>query len=300
MAEQQQQQGKTIQWFPGHMAKTRRLIRASLPLVDAVVELRDSRIVRASRNPEIEQLTKSKPRLILLNKADMADEKVTREWCEFFKRKGYAVMAADCRSGRGLKQIGPLLQEVCAEKIASNNRRQMTGRPLRIMIVGIPNVGKSSLINRLAGSRKAKVEDRPGVTRGQQWVKLDGGMELLDMPGVLWPKFEDQRVGRYLAYTGAIRDQIMDTEDIACTLLELLRERYPDELCARYKFQPEEIADIESYDMLCLLAKRRGMLISGGEGDTLRASAALLDEFRSGKIGRISLETPEDIRRDYR
>jgi len=297
---EQQGYGKNIQWFPGHMAKTRRLIKASLPLVDAVVELRDARIVRASRNPEIESLTKQKPRLILLNKADMADEKVTKEWCEFFKKKGLAVMAADCRSGRGLKQIAPLLNEVCAERIARNQQRQMTGRPLRIMIVGIPNVGKSSLINRLAGSRRTKVEDRPGVTRGQQWVKLTDGMELLDMPGVLWPKFEDQRVGRYLAYTGAIRDQIMDIEDIACTLLELLKARYPEELCARYKFGAEEIADLNGYDMLCLLAVKRGMLISRGEGDTLRAANTLLDEFRGGKLGRISLETVEDIRRDYR
>ena len=209
-------------------------------------------------------------------------------------------MAADCRSGRGLKQIAPMLNEVCAERIARNQQRQMSGRPLRIMIVGIPNVGKSSLINRLAGFRRAKVEDRPGVTRGQQWVKLDGGMELLDMPGVLWPKFEDQRVGRYLAYTGAIRDQIMDVEDISCTLLELLRERYPKELCARYKFTEEEIADMSGYDMLGLLAIKRGMLISRGEGDTLRAANTLLDEFRGGKLGRISLETVEDIRRDYR
>jgi len=297
---EEKQQGKTIQWFPGHMAKTRRLIKAGLPLVDAVVELRDARIVRASRNPEIEQLTKSKPRLIILNKADMADEKVTDEWREFFKKKGYAVMAADCRSGRGLKQLAPILNEVCAERIEKNARRQMTGRPLRIMIVGIPNVGKSSLINRLAGSRRAKVEDRPGVTRGQQWIKLEGGMELLDTPGVLWPKFEDQRVGRHLAYTGAIRDQIMDVEDLACSLLELLRERYPNELCARYKFAPEEIADMSGYDMLCLLAIKRGMLVSRGEGDTLRAANTLLDEFRGGKLGRISLETVEDIRRDYR
>lgn len=295
-----EQQGKNIQWFPGHMAKTRRLIKENLALVDAVIELRDSRIVRASRNPEIEPLTKTKPRLILLNKADVADEEVTRAWCEFFQKKDLAVLAADCRSGRGLKQLEPMLREVCAERLAKNVARGMTGRPLRLMIVGIPNVGKSSLINRLAGSRRAKVEDRPGVTRGRQWVKLDGGMELLDMPGVLWPKFEDQRVGRYLAYTGAIRDQIMDTEDLACTFLELLRHRYSKELCGRYHFEQEELEDKSGYDLLCLLAKKRSMLVSGGEADTLRASKMLLDEFRGGKIGRISLESPEDIRRDYR
>lgn len=295
-----EQQGKTIQWFPGHMAKTRRLIRENIALVDAVVELRDARIVRASRNPEIESLTKNKPRLILLNKSDVADEQVTRAWCEFFQKKNLAVLAADCRSGHGLKQLEPMLREVCAERIAQNARRGMTSRPLTLMIVGIPNVGKSSLINRLAGSRRAKVEDRPGVTRGRQWVKLEGGMELLDMPGVLWPKFEDQRVGRYLAYTGAIRDQIMDTEDLACSLLELLAARYTKALCERYRFEQDEIIEKSGYDLLYLLAQKRAMLVSGGEPDTLRASTTLLDEFRGGKIGRISLETPEDIRRDYR
>ena len=295
-----EQQGKHIQWFPGHMAKTRRLIKENLALVDAVIELRDARIVRASRNPEIETLTKTKPRLILLNKADMSDEQVTRDWCAFFQKKGLAVMAADCRSGRGLRQLEPMLREVCAERILKNAARGMAGRPLRLMIVGIPNVGKSSLINRLAGARRAKVEDRPGVTRGRQWVKLEGGMELLDMPGVLWPKFEDQRVGRFLAYTGAIRDQIMDTEDLACTLLELLAKRYPEPLCERYRFDKIGLAETGGFDLLCLLAKNRGMLVSGGEPDTLRASTTLLDEFRGGKIGRISLETPEDIRRDYR
>ncbi len=295
-----EQQGKTIQWFPGHMAKTRRLIRENIALVDAVVELRDARIVRASRNPEIESLTKNKPRLILLNKCDVADEQITRAWCEFFQKKNLAVLAADCRSGHGLKQLEPMLREVCAERIAQNTRRGMASRPLTLMIVGIPNVGKSSLINRLAGSRRAKVEDRPGVTRGRQWVKLEGGMELLDMPGVLWPKFEDQRVGRYLAYTGAIRDQIMDTEDLACSLLELLAARYTKALCERYRFEQNEIIGKSGYDLLCLLAQKRAMLVSGGEPDTLRASTTLLDEFRGGKIGRISLETPEDIRRDYR
>ncbi|MFV0497757.1 MAG: ribosome biogenesis GTPase YlqF [Candidatus Fimivivens sp.] len=295
-----EQQGKTIQWFPGHMAKTRRLIRENIKLVDAIVELRDARIVRASRNPEIEALTKNKPRLILLNKSDVADEQVTRAWCEFFQKKNLAVLAADCRSGRGLKQLEPMLKEVCAERIAQNNRRGMTSRPLTLMIVGIPNVGKSSLINRLAGAKRTKVEDRPGVTRGRQWVKLSGGMELLDMPGVLWPKFEDQRVGRYLAYTGAIRDQIMDIEDLACSLLELLAVRYKAALCERYRFEPDEIAQQSGYNLLCLLAQKRAMLVSGGEPDTLRAAIMLLDEFRGGKLGRITLETPEDIRRDYR
>lgn len=292
--------GKHIQWFPGHMAKTRRLMRESLSLVDAVVELRDARIVRASRNPEIEPLTKTKPRLILLNKADVADPKVTAEWIAFFEKKNLAVLAADCRSGRGLNQLGPKLREVCKERLDRNEARGMTGRPLRLMIVGIPNVGKSSLINRLAGGRRTKVEDRPGVTRAQQWVKIQDGMELLDMPGVLWPKFEDQKVGRFLAYTGAIRDEIIDVEGIACNLLELLRDRYAPLLCARYKLDPAEILEMGGYDLLTLVAQKRGMLVSRGEADTLRAAVMVLDEFRGGKIGNISLESPEDIYREYK
>ncbi len=287
------QQEKQIQWFPGHMAKTRRLIRESLPLIDAVVELRDARIIRSSRNPEIEALTRSKPRLILLNKSDMADPQVTARWKALFSGKGLAALEADCRSGRGLRQLEPMLRELCADRLEKNAARGMTGRPLRLMVVGIPNVGKSSLINRLAGQRRAKVEDRPGVTRGRQWIKLDGGMELLDMPGVLWPKFEDQKVGRYLAYTGAIRDEILDQEDLACGLLEILAARYPAPLSARYRFEPAELEGKSGYDLLCLLAERRAMRLPGGGVDTLRAAITLLDEFRGGKIGRISLETPE-------
>jgi len=288
---------QSIQWFPGHMAKTRRLIRESLPLIDAVVEIRDARIVRSSRNPEIEHLTKGKPRVILLNKCDVADENITRQWCEFLSKKNLVTLPVDCKSGRGLNKLEPALREVCAEKLERYAAKGMENRPLHLMVVGIPNVGKSSFINRLAGSRRAKVEDRPGVTRGRQWIKLDGGMELLDMPGILWPKFDDQEVGRYLAYTGAIKDQIMDTEDLACTLLALLAKRYTKQLCERYSLTPDEIEGLDGWDMLNLVAKKRGMLIRGGEGDTLRASIMVLDEFRAGKIGRISLESVEDIRR---
>ncbi|GKH51170.1 MAG: ribosome biogenesis GTPase YlqF [Oscillospiraceae bacterium] len=291
------EQGKQIQWFPGHMAKTRRLMRESLPLIDAVVELRDARIVRSSRNPEIEGLTRSKPRLILLNKSDVADPQVTARWREFFAGRGLPALEADCRSGKGLRQLEPRLRELCAERLERNAARGMTGRPLRLMIVGIPNVGKSSLINRLAGQRRTKVEDRPGVTRGRQWVKLEGGMELLDMPGVLWPKFEDQKVGCHLAYTGAIRDEILDQEDLACSLLLLLAARYPAALSSRYRLEPVELEGTDGYGLLCLVAKKRGMLLPGGDADTLRAAITLLDEFRGGKIGRISLETPEEIRR---
>ena len=291
--EHTQSAGKPIQWFPGHMAKTRRLIRESLSLVDAVVEIRDARIVHSSRNPEIERLTKGKPRLILLNKSDVADAAVTKRWCDFFAKKGIASLAVDCKSGRGLQKFEPALRELCAEKLARNAARGMEGKPLRLMIVGIPNVGKSSFINRMAGSRAAKVEDRPGVTRGRQWVRLSGGMELLDMPGVLWPKFEDQQVGRNLACTGAIKDEIMDTEDLACTLLPTLAKQYPAALCERYKLTEEELA-LDGWELLCLIAKKRGMLVRGGEADSLRASVMVLDEFRGGKIGKISLETPED------
>ncbi len=290
--------GKVIQWFPGHMAKTRRLIRENLRLVDAVVELRDARIVRSSRNPEIERLTKGKPRVILLNKCDMADESVTRKWCAFLGKKGLYALAVDCRSGKGLDRFAPLLKEACAEKLARNAAKGMENAPLHLMIVGVPNVGKSSFINRMAGSRRAKVEDRPGVTRGTQWVKLSGGMELLDMPGVLWPKFDDQQVGRHLAYTGAIRDQIMDTEDLACTLLPLLAEKYPKLLADRYRLSEEELALRDGWELLTAVARRRGMLMSGGVEDTLRASGTVLDEFRGAKIGRISLESPEDLRND--
>ncbi len=288
--------GKPIQWFPGHMAKTRRLMRENLRLVDAVVEIRDARIVRSSRNPEIERLTKGKPRVILLNKCDMADEAVTRVWCDFLRKKNLITLPVDCRSGKGLNQLTSALREACAEKLERNAARGMQGAPLHLMIVGIPNVGKSSFINRMAGSRRAKVEDRPGVTRGTQWVKLTNGMELLDMPGVLWPKFDDQQVGRHLAYTGAIRDEIMDTEDLACTLLQLLAKKYPQMLAARYKLTEEELAVNDGWELLCAAARHRGMLVRGGEADTLRAAGNVLDEFRAAKIGRISLEGPEDWR----
>lgn len=274
------------------MAKTRRLMRESLPLIDAVVELRDARIVHASRNPEIEKIVGKKPRLILLNKADAADDAVTKAWCDFFVKKGIVALPVDCRSGKGLHAVTPALREVCAEVLERFARRSMTTRPLKIMVVGIPNVGKSSFINRMAGGRRAKVEDRPGVTRGRQWIKLSDGTELLDMPGVLWPKFEDPAVGRNLAYTGAVKDQIMDLEDLACSLLRLLNEKYRPLLCRRYNLEPDEIEDKSGYELLCLIAQKRGMLIAGGELDTQRASAMLLDEFRGGKIGKISLEAP--------
>ncbi len=282
----------SIQWFPGHMAKTRRLMRESLRLVDIVVEVIDARIPISSRNPELPELVGKKPRIILLNKCDAADEAITQKWCEYYKERGITALPTDCRSGRGIKQFVPAVKEVLRPLLERRAQKGMQGAPIRMMIVGIPNVGKSSFINRMAGSRRTKVEDRPGVTRGRQWVNLDNGIDLLDMPGILWPKFEDKRVGEYLAFTGAVKDDVVDIELLAMRLLELLNGRYHEALCQRYKLTDEETAEIEAYDLLELVARKRGMLQSGGQVNTERAAIAVLDEFRSGKIGRITLETP--------
>ena len=217
-----------IQWFPGHMAKTRRLMKENLPLVDVVVELTDSRVPFSSRNPEMKSLVGGKPRVVVLNKCDMADEAITQEWIEYYKANGIRALATDCRSGRGLNKLAPLVREVLKNELEKRARKGMEGKPIRMMIVGIPNVGKSSFINRIAGGKRAKVEDRPGVTRGKQWVTLDKGIDLLDMPGVLWPKFEDKTVGEHLAFTGAVKDRILDTELLAMRLLENLTENYKD------------------------------------------------------------------------
>ncbi len=282
----------SIQWFPGHMAKTRRLMRESLRLVDIVVEVIDARIPISSRNPDLPELVGNKPRIVLLNKCDAADEGITQKWCDYYKEQGITAIPTDCRSGRGVKQFVPAVREVLRPLLERRAQKGMQGAPIRMMIVGIPNVGKSSFINRMAGSRRTKVEDRPGVTRGRQWVNLDNGIDLLDMPGILWPKFEDKRVGEYLAFTGAVKDDVVDIELLAMRLLELLNERYHAVLCERYKMTDEETADIEAYDLLELVARKRGMLQSGGQVNTERAAVAVLDEFRSGKIGRITLETP--------
>lgn len=282
---------KQIQWFPGHMAKTRRLIAANLSLVDAVVEIVDARSPLSSRNPEMDHMTKNKPRLVLLNKSDLADEKTTQQWINYFRRNGCEALAVDCKSGKGLKSILPALKNtVLKELMDKREKNGMKGAAIRLMIVGIPNVGKSSLINKLAGSKRAKVEDRPGVTRTKQWVKLDNNTELLDMPGVLWPKFEDQSVAVRLAFTGAISDDILDIETLAMKLLSYLAENYPNSLTERYKI---ELSDEDTgLDLLEKVGKKRGMMISGGEINTERAAITVLDEFRSGKLGRITLEAP--------
>lgn len=283
----------SIQWFPGHMAKTRRLMRESLPQVDAVVEIIDARIPASSRNPEIDKIIDDKPRILVLNKSDCADNAVNNLWLDYFKRQGIPAMIANSKTGKGINAFVPLVKSALSELIERRQSRGMAGRQLRIMIVGIPNVGKSSFINRLAGGRRAKVEDRPGVTRGRQWVTLNKDIELLDMPGMLWPKFEDESVGERLAFTGAIKDDILDTELLAMHLLEYLYTHYLDVLEDRFKIARDQ--EIEhSYDLLVQAAKGRGMLLQGGVGDTERASVKILDEFRSGTLGRISLESPCD------
>lgn len=276
-----------IQWFPGHMTKTRRLIEADIKLVDAIVEIVDARIPESSRNPVLDEIVSGKPRIILLNKCDYADSKVTDAWQRYYEKKGMTVLQCDCRSGKGIKQFLPKMKNLLSDVIQRRKDKGMVGKALRLMVVGIPNVGKSSFINRMANSRKTKVEDRPGVTRGKQWVTIDKEVELLDMPGILWPKFNDQTVAVKLAYTGAIKDDIMDIEALGKSLAEYLFDNYYDLLSARFKIGEK------SDNILSDIAKARGMLISGGELDTERAAITLLDEFRSGRIGKISLETPK-------
>jgi ribosome biogenesis GTPase A len=275
------------------MAKTRRLISENLKNVDAVIELLDARIPYSSQNPEIRKLCANKPSIILLNKASLADPAVTRSFAAHFSNENTVCIETDCISGYGLSKIAPAIRELCGDKLARYEEKGMVGRSLKAMVVGIPNVGKSSLINKISGNKKAKVENRPGVTLNKQWVGTDIGIMLLDMPGVLWPKFEDTTVGENLAITGAIKDDILDVESIAMTLCGRLREQYPTELCARYKISslpsPEEA---DNYDLLTLIGKKRGFCISGGEIDTERTANMLLDEFRAGKIGRISLDIP--------
>ncbi len=282
---------QNIQWFPGHMTRTKRQIEASLPLIEAVVEIIDARVPASSRNPDLDTLVAGKPRIVLMNKADTADEEATHKWVSFFRRQGMTAIPVDCRSGKGLNRFLPAVREVLKENIERNIQKGMAGRALRLMVVGIPNVGKSSFINRMTGQNKAKVADKPGVTRGNQWFTIAKGVEMLDTPGVLWPKFEDQIVGEHLAFTGAVKDDIMDIESLAMRLIELLREEYPDALAHRYKTGP--LQGLLPYEALELIGRKRGMLAGRGEIDTQRAAVMLLDEFRGGKLGRITLELPQ-------
>ena len=280
-----------IQWFPGHMTKTRRQIEDKLKLIDVVVEILDARIPLSSKNPDIEKITEGKPRVVVLNKSDLADDVITKKWVEYYKNRGIMCCVADCEKGKGVHESISLVKQVMAEKIAKDADKGMN-KAIKILVAGVPNAGKSSYINRLAGRASATVGDRPGVTRGQQWIRLKSGIELLDTPGILWPKFEDERVGEHLAFTGAVKDEIMDVELLACKLAEFLNENYRDLLCARYKLSDTE--GMQGFELVEYIGKKRGFVISGGEIDFLRASNILLDEFRSSKIGRISIETPEE------
>lgn len=280
---------QNVQWFPGHMAKTRRLIKECLPSVDAVTEILDARMPISSSNPELNELIGNKPLIVLLNKCDVADENATRRWLNYFNEKGIYALAVDCKSGNGLNKYAPLLREVLKDKIASNEAKGMIGKPLRIMVVGIPNTGKSSFINRMAGRNRAKVADKAGVTRHNQWFVIENGIELLDTPGVLWPKFDDPKIGDRLAFIGSVKDEVFDSETLAVRLLEVLSRDYPDRLSERYKI--DDFSELEAYEILELIGRKRGMMMRGGEIDTLRASVMLLDEYRAGKLGRITLDT---------
>ena len=284
---------QTIQWFPGHMTKTKRQIQSSLKLVDAVAEIIDARIPVSSRNPDLAKLVQNKPRVILLNKCDMANQTATKMWIDYFKKQNLVAIPVDCKSGRGLDKFAPAVNTVMSHKIARLKEKGMVNPTIRIMIVGIPNVGKSSFINKMVKKNRAKVEDRPGVTRGNQWYTIAKNLEMLDTPGVLWPKFDDKTVGEHLAFTGAVKDQILDIELLAVRLLDFIKELKPADFITRFKLENEDIENIDSYELLKMIGKKRGMLVSGGEIDTERAAIMLLDEFRSAKLGRLTVEMPQ-------
>ena len=280
-----------IQWYPGHMAKTRRIIEENLKNVDVIIELLDARIPYSSRNPEIEKLKASKPSIVLLNKASLADPEQTAGWSRLYSADDCICIPTDCISGNGLGRIAHAMRQLCFEKLEKYRERGMTGRKLKAMVLGIPNVGKSSLVNRLAGAGKAKVENRPGVTLNKQWIATAAGFDLLDMPGILWPKFDDRRVAENLAATGAVKDVVIDTEAVALALCRRLRKYYPEQLCTRYKLgEPSEVFGFTDAELLDFIGRKRGFRISGGEIDLERTVSVLLDEFRSGKIGRITLD----------
>jgi ribosome biogenesis GTPase A len=287
------QENMNIQWYPGHMTKTRRQMEQDLKQVDAVCEIMDARIPISSRNPDIDSICGNKPRMVILNRLDLADPDATARWAAHFKKQGIAAVATDCKSRKGINQFTPAVRQLLHEKIERDAAKGMT-RALRIMIVGIPNVGKSTLINQISGRKGAKAENRPGVTRGKQWVTVDKDLLLMDTPGILWPKFEDPNVGMMLAYTGAVKDGVMDLEELACRLMELLWQRYPDMVRERYGIDCEP--DIPGWQLLEAAGKKRGYLLARGEINTERMAKVLIDEFRGGKLGRLTLELPEDIK----
>lgn len=283
---------QNVQWFPGHMAKTRRLIKESLNLVDGVVEIVDARIPVSSRNPELDSIIQKKPRIILLNKCDVADSQATSMWLKYFRDKGFYAAAVDCRTGKGLNSFDSLVKQALKSVIERNDAKGMSGKPLRLMVVGIPNTGKSSFINRMGKNAKAKVADKAGVTRQNQWFVVGNGIELLDTPGVLWPKFDDPEVGDKLAFIGSVKDEVTDKETLACRLLESLAATRPQAIEDRYKISG--ISGIQGWEILEMIGKKRGFLIKGGEIDYERAAVIVADEFRGGKLGRITLELPID------
>ena len=282
---------ENIQWFPGHMAKTRRMISDNLKNVDIVIEILDARIPYSSRNPEIKRLTEGKPTLLLLNKSSLADPAQNKRWQQCYTEGNTTCILTDCVTGEGMKSLAPAIREILAEKLKRYEEKGMMGRRVRAMVLGIPNVGKSSLINRICGNKKTKVENRPGVTLDKQWVSTNIGVDLLDMPGILWPKFEEKRVGENLALTGAIRDGVLDIESLAIVLCKRLRRLYPNELSARYKLgDPASFADLTDLELFEAIGRKRGFLVSGGEINYERTAITLLDEFRAAKIGRITLD----------
>ena len=283
---------QNLQWYPGHMAKTRRMIEENLKNIDVVVEILDARIPFSGRNPNFDDIIVGKPRLVVMNKYDLADSSVTDKWTAWYAKNGIKVIPISCSTGMGINKIAPACRELIKDKIKKAKEKGMN-RGVKVMMVGIPNVGKSTLINKLAGKASAQTGDRPGVTRTKQWIRLKDGLELLDTPGILPPKFEDQKVAVNLAYTGAIRDEIMEVELLCHSLLEFLRDNYKELLCTRYKL--DDISDMKGYEILEYIGKKRGCVISGGEIDTERAANILLDELRGCKIGKITLEKPEDI-----
>lgn len=280
-----------FQWYPGHMTKAKRMMQENIKLIDLVIELVDARIPLSSRNPDIDELGKNKARLVLLNKADLAEDKWNDAWAEYFKKKGFSVVKVNSRKGGGIKSIQGVIREACAEKIERDRKRGILNRPVRAMVVGIPNVGKSTFINALAGKACAKTGNKPGVTKGKQWIRLNKQVELLDTPGILWPKFEDQEVGLKLAFIGSIKDEVLQTEELAAELIHFLRTAYPEVLADKYNIEMDE----DDYVVLNHIAKSRNCIVRGNELDTEKAALLLLDDFRNGKLGRLTLEYPQEM-----
>ena len=280
-----------FQWYPGHMTKAKRMMQENIKLIDLVIDLVDARIPVSSRNPDIDELGKNKARLILLNKSDLAEEKQNDAWAEYFKEKGFSVVKVNSKRGGGIKSIQGVIREACAEKIERDRKRGILNRPVRAMVVGIPNVGKSTFINALAGKACAKTGNKPGVTKGKQWIRLNKQVELLDTPGILWPKFEDQEVGLKLAFIGSIKDEVLQTEELAAELIHFLRIAYPEVLADKYNIEMDE----DDYVVLNHIAKSRNCIVRGNELDTEKAALLLLDDFRNGKLGRLTLEYPQEI-----